>query len=359
LTVAVRADAELRKAKIADYGWEGFSLRDREVWNEIQSGDTTGIFLFDGQATLQQRKDFQFRSIEDLTNFLALMRLRDGDQSLRERFKAFHSDNLDSKNVEPAEGSQELASVLQSAQGHILYHEQLRDIICVLAGQKPLDAWKMVHDLRSPSPGILSTVRTRFMMGAAERNVPMDAANRWFERLLHHSKTTISHKRVFADALLVYKLFFLKTRHGAWFYTALLNSNVENAGKLSKYLAPLRARAMVLDVDVNRSDVEFTVEDGKIRVGFCTVPGLEIGKAERIVKARAKGDFQSLEDLVRRVGAKHLNRDDVRRLIEAGAFDSGGVRREDLVKRLSTVFGRRSRRMKPGKDGQLDLPFDA
>ena len=354
LSVAVRSDRELRKAKIADYGWERFPLDDREVWDGIQSGDTTGIFLFEGPATLQQREYFELRSIDDLVNFLALMRLRDGDQSLAQRFSAFLSES-----VEPVPGSEEIAPILAVTRGHILYQEQLRDIICVLAGKPPLEAWKMVHDLRSPSPGVLSTVRSRFMMGAAERNVSLETANQWFERLLYHSKTAISRKRVFADALLVYKLFFLKTRHEASFYAALLNSNAENEGKLAKYLAPLREREMVLEVDVNRSDVEFSVENGKIRVGLCAVPGLGVEMAERIVKVRAKGEFDSLEQFARKVGTKHIGRDDIRRLIDAGAFDSGEVGRADLSKNLTALFGRRRARAKPDGKGQLELPFDA
>jgi DNA polymerase-3 subunit alpha len=352
LSVAVRADDALRATGAADCGWGSFPIDDASVWSRVQSGDAAGIFLFEGETTLQRRDSFELASIDDLTNFLALMRSRETERSLAERFASFRSSAAEAAGDDDA-----VAAVLGTTRGQILYHEQVREIICALTGMGPLDGWKMVHDLRYPSPAALSNVRTRFMMGAAEKGVAMEAANRWFERVLRVTKTTISRKRVFADALLVYKLYHLKTRHEASFYAALLNSNVENEGKLERYLGALRARGMLLPLDVNRSGVEFTVEDGTVRTGFCATPGLGTEKVERVVKARARGAFDSVEGFVRRVGAKHLSRGEMRALVEAGAFDTFGMGRPEVAARLRTLLGRRRAKAKEDGHTQLDLPL--
>ncbi|UCG52551.1 MAG: PHP domain-containing protein [Candidatus Latescibacterota bacterium] len=353
LGVTARADEELRNTKIADYGWDGFSINDGEVWNQVQTGETTGVFLFEGPATLQQRETFQLGSIDDLTNFLALMRVREGDQSLSQRFSSYQTRNLEFKEDIP-----ELVPILRGTRGHILYHEQLRDIISVLAGMPRLDAWKMVNELRTATPGVLSAVRKQFMTGTADANLPMEKANEWFERLLYHSKTTMSRKRVFADALLVYKLFFLKTHHESVFYLALLESYCDNEGRLSRYVSYLRDRGLLLDLDVNRSDVRFGLENGKIRVGLCAVPGMDGEVAERIVKARRRGEYRSLEEFVRKVGAKNISREHVRKLIDSGAFDFDEMTRSELLKLLPRVFETRKTAAKPKGEGQLELPFE-
>jgi DNA polymerase-3 subunit alpha len=196
------------------------------------------------------------------------------------------------------------------------------------------------------------------MIGAADGNVPVDEANRWFERLMRHARTSISRKRVFADALLVYKLFFLKTRHAPWFYAALLNAHLESEGKLDKYLGWLRTRGIVLGLDINRSRREFVVEDGGVRSGFGVVGGLDEEKTQRIARARARRPFDSLEDFVKRVGARHLDRGDVRSLIEAGAFDALESPRAEMLARLSGLFGKRTARARADGRGQLEFPFD-
>ncbi len=353
LGACARTERELRDARIADYGWDGFAVGEEDVWREVQSGDSTGIFLFEGQATLQSRGELPLETMSDLTNFLALMRLRDGEQSLMERIKAFARGSADS-----GEARDETREILAATRGHVLYTEQIRDIIGALAGTDAADAAKMVNDLRSASPAELSAVRSRFMIGAADGNVPVDEANRWFERLMRHARTSISRKRVFADALLVYKLFFLKTRHAPWFYAALLNAHLESEGKLDKYLGWLRTRGIVLGLDINRSRREFVVEDGRVRSGFGVVGGLDEEKTQRIARARARRPFDSLEDFVKRVGARHLDRGDVRSLIEAGAFDALESPRAEMLARLSGLFGKRTARARADGRGQLEFPFD-
>jgi DNA polymerase III subunit alpha len=217
----------------------------------------------------------------------------------------------------------------------------------------------MVNDLRTASPAGLSAVRSRFMIGAADGNVPVDEANRWFERLMRHARTSISRKRVFADALLVYKLFFLKTRHAPWFYAALLNAHLDSEGKLDKYLGSLRARGIILGVDINRSTREFVVEDGRVRSGLGVIAGLDDEKIQLITKARSRRAFDSLEDFVKRVGARHLDRADVRSLIEAGAFDAFNRSRAEMLARLTGLFGRRTAKARADGRGQLEFPFES
>jgi DNA polymerase-3 subunit alpha len=196
------------------------------------------------------------------------------------------------------------------------------------------------------------------MTGTADANIPMDTANQWFERLIYHSKTTMSRKRVFADALLVYKLFFLKTHHEAVFYLALLDSYRDNEARLSRYVSHLRDHGLLLDLDVNRSDVRFGLENGKIRVGLCAIPGLDGDVAERIVKARRRGEYRSLEEFVQKVGLKNISREHMRKLIDNGAFDFGEMTRSELLKLLPRVFGSPKAAPKPRGEGQLELPFE-
>jgi DNA polymerase-3 subunit alpha len=354
LSVAVGSDRELRRQRIADYGWDRLPLSDDDVWGTVQGGDTTGVFLFEGPATLQQRENFPLRSMADLTNFLALMRAREDDLSLNERFTAFQAEE-----VEPNEDDALLGSVLRSTRGSVLFLEQVRDIIVTLTGETPADALQMIADMRAASPAGLSTSRKRFMMGTAEKNVPLDTANRWFERLLQLVRTTISHKRVFADALLVYKLFFLKTRHECEFFAALLNANLSNESKRRRYMGPLRERDLVLELDVNESEPEFTVEEGRVRVGLRSVAGMDRDLAGEIVKARGRGRFTSLEDFVRRVGPKNIEKEQVRKCIDAGGFESLGQERSELLKILPRLYESRRPAVEAHKRGQMELPFDA
>ena len=60
-------EREVRRALGLDYGWVGFPVDDWEVWADVQRGDTTGVFQFEGQTIQQRREEFKLRSLSDLT----------------------------------------------------------------------------------------------------------------------------------------------------------------------------------------------------------------------------------------------------------------------------------------------------
>jgi len=75
---------------------------------------------------------------------------------------------------------------------------------------------------------------------------------------------------------------------------------------------------------VNHSRMEYTAEDGgdgkrALRVGLMQVRGLRVETITAILRTRGEGgDFQSLEDFLRRVP---VERDEIESLIKCGAFD--------------------------------------
>src|SRR5690606_37705601 len=93
----------------------------------------------------------------------------------------------------------------------------------------------------------------------------------------------------------------------------------------------------VLPVDVAHSEVDSTLEDGAIRLGFRIVKGLERATAERIVEAREMAPFRDLADLAHRA---NVRQDQLDLLAEAGALASLiGDRRQAIWKARSPRVG--------------------
>ncbi|MEE9271592.1 MAG: PHP domain-containing protein [Candidatus Krumholzibacteria bacterium] len=355
LGVARRTRQRLRIPDDGAYGRDQLQGADATVWRAVREGETTGVFLFEGQILQQHRESVQLDSMDDLTNFLALMRVRDDQKMIADRLKEYQAGAIYS-DADP----REVFRILRRTHGFILYNEQLRDILSFLTGKSPDEAERMLEGLRSANPRLLASFRSEFMRGMADRDLPMEAATRWFERFLFYVNQTMRRERVFADALLVYELFFFKVRHRGVFYVALLNTHAENADKRQVYLDYLSNQDMVLALDINRSEVAFTTEDGRIRTGFCAVSGLEPSAGEFIVRVRGKKGFASIDDFVQRLGRKGISREAVRNLIRAGAFDSFGGTKGDLNKALMHLLRPDAARKPKTRDrGQFELPFDS
>jgi DNA polymerase-3 subunit alpha len=140
-----------------------------------------------------------------------------------------------------------------------------------------------------------------------------------------------------AYALIAYMTAYLKAHYPVEFMAALLSGdipgrNFKTKDQLVEHLEDCRRMNIeVLPPDVNRSEEDFTVVDGKICFGLSAIKGCGGSAAGNIVAARKKGGpFRDLFDFCERVESGGASRPTIETLIKAGAFDSLGARRSQL-----------------------------
>jgi DNA polymerase-3 subunit alpha len=334
LSVCMRTERQLRKNKSRVCSWDELPRDDKKVWEAIQGGEAMGIYMLESNRIQEQCSEFSPQSIEDLTDFIALLKFRPDAKTFKERLDAYQSQALPDYEYKP-----ELMPVLAGHHGMILYEEQLRDILTALTGMGTDGAYNMLQNCRNEDPGVLSTLRKDFMRRAANENVPMQEAQKWFEKILYYSPRTLSQQRVLADALIVYKMFFLKIHYPTNFFLSLLNTYWDNEAKVRMYLAYLHERRMFLAIDINKSELYFTLEEGKIRLGLHMVEGIDYPILLKIINARSRRRrFKSLEDFLRKTKGKGVSLEDTAKLIMAGAFDFTGISRTNLINALPELY---------------------
>ena len=88
----------------------------------------------------------------------------------------------------------------------------------------------------------------------------------------------------------------------------------------------------VVPPDVNTSDADFAVVASRIPFGLSAIKACGSGAADAIVAARkAGGPFCSLFEFCERVDPQSCNRATIEALVKAGAFDSLGAKRAQLM----------------------------
>jgi len=352
MTALDRVDHNIHRVSGTTYRYEHMAIRDLGVWEDIQRGDTLGVFLFEGQTLQDQRAGVPLETIDDLANFLAVMRAHTDSRTVAERVMTLKT------AAEQPHSTAGIAAVLKKTRGHILYDEQLRDIIQVLTGGESHASFCILRALQAADPATLASVRGSFMRAMADNDIELGDAEYWFDRCLYFAKKTQSRERVIADALIVCKLFLLKRYHAAEFYAALLEAYHHNDGRQKRYLLELKERNMLLGVDINASERGYAAVGVKVRRGFDDITGVDEMNAERIVHMRGRRGYHSLEDFVRRVGNRHVSKEAVKQLIEAGAFDSLETPRGQLTKALDKLYRSRTKAAKAVDEGQLEFPFE-
>jgi DNA polymerase-3 subunit alpha len=243
-----------------------------------------------------------------------------------------------------------VAPVLGVTRGLLFYPEQLVQLSIAVAGYAPADAQALCDALQRRRIGELVRHRARFLAGALERGVPLADAEIAFEALLHFSNFDFDRAHATTTALLGYHAAYLRTHEGAaWAVAALRRPG--GAERVRAVIGDALAHDVrVLPVDVNRSDWEYAVDGGAVRVGLVQVRGLGEPAARRLLEARRRdGFFASIGDLRARV--PELGVPALVALAKAGAFDAVAGARSAALRAVEAAGA--------APAGQLELSFDA
>jgi DNA polymerase-3 subunit alpha len=183
------------------------------------------------------------------------------------------------------------------------------------------------------------------------------------EGLLVHN----SHSAAYA--LITYQTGYLKAHDSVAFMAALMSCDRENTDKVVRFINEAKGMGLkVLPPDVNESNLDFSVVDGKIRFGMGAIKGVGEQAIEAVLEARQKaGPFRSLFNFCERVDLKRVNRRVLEALIKSGGFDSVwphegemnimrlGSSRARMMEALSTAIDRGQKAQQDRSSGQASL----
>jgi DNA polymerase-3 subunit alpha len=159
-----------------------------------------------------------------------------------------------------------------------------------------------------------------------------------------------------AYGLITIQTAWLKAHHPLQFMAALLTSEKDNTDKVVSYIAEARAAGQqVLAPDINHSELEFGVVEGRIRFGLGAIKGVGESAIEAILEARRSGPFSDLFDFCDRVDPRKVNRKVIEALVKAGAFDFQRRPRRQLFESIDIAIERGASSQRDRAVGQTSL----
>src|SRR5258707_1730070 len=160
-----------------------------------------------------------------------------------------------------------------------------------------------------------------------------------------------------AYSILSYQTAWFKAYYPAEYMAALLSSEIGNTDRVVQYINEARELDLqVLAPDVNESGYKFTVVgDQRIRFGLGAVRNVGEGAIASIIAGRQAGRYRSLVELCDRIDLRLCNKRVIESLIDAGACDSLGGERSQLVAALDHAFSEAQVRQQERFTGQHAL----
>ncbi len=204
---------------------------------------------------------------------------------------------------------------------------------------------------------VMVAMQEKFLAGAKEKGVPAGKAEKLFDLMAQFAGYGFNKSHSAAYALVAYHTAYLKTHYSVEFMAALLTSEIGNPDKLTHYLNECRDMGIdILPPDLNSSDRTFTPSNGQIRFGLTAIKNVGDAAIVSVVDARNKlGRFDNLFQFCEHVDLRLLNKRVIESLIKAGAADSMGAQRSQLLAVLDRAMEWGQRQQRHAESGQHGL----
>lgn len=189
--------------------------------------------------------------------------------------------------------------------------------------------------------------------------MPEDVANKIYDDMISFASYAFNKSHAAAYAYLSYQTAYLKRYYTVEFIAAVLNNRITKIDEIRNYLSYLKERGIaVLPPNINKSFIEFTVEDGAVRIGMAAIKNVGAAIIGEIVAEREKnGPFTEFHEFVERMSHVTLNKKMLESLIYAGTFDCFGHPRAQLMQVYEQVLDRVAADKKVKDSGQFSF-FD-
>src|SRR5437867_286512 len=327
-------------------------LDDPRVYELLRAGRTAGIFQFESPLATDCLRSMKCDRFDDLVATNALLRPGPLDTGM---YLVFINRKLGREKVRYPHPA--LEEILAPTYGVIVYQEQVMRIASALAGYSLAEADVLRKAVGKKIKELIQEELGNFVKRAIARGHDKRVVEDIAAQIETFGRYGFNKSHSVAYSILSYQTAWFKVYYPAEFMAALLSSEIGNTDRVVQYINEARELDLqVLAPDVNESGYKFTVVgDKRIRFGLGAVRNVGEGAIASIIAGRRDAPYRSLVELCDRVDLRLCNKRVIESLIDAGACDSLGGERSQLVAALDHAFSEQQVRQQWRFSGQHAL----
>jgi len=355
LTIIKNALRIVKKVYKEDIDINTIPLDDKETYELLSRGDTTGVFQLESSGMKRYLKELKPTVFDDIVAMVALY--RPGPMQWIEDFIARKNGARAITYMHPA-----MQPALENTYGVIVYQEQVMQISKELSGFTGGQADTLRKAIGKKQVDVMKKMKKEFIDGAVKNaGADQKEMDKFWKQLEDFAAYCFNKSHAACYALIAYQTAYLKAHYPSAFMAALMTSDYDDTDRLSIEITECQHMGIdVLPPDVNESFVEFAVvpkgdvQHDPIRFGMNAIKNVGTGAVEEILRAREAGQFDTLEDFFINVNCRIANKKALESLIKAGAFDRFGNRSE-LLHNCENLLSFANRVQKDAVSGQVDI----
>lgn len=339
--MAIDNQSDSEKYPIPDrrtYTFDNVDKNDPRVWAMFCRGDCCGIFQVESELGTLWCKRLRPSNIKELSDVISLIRPGPLESFETELYAKRKAGEEPVEYLHPA-----LEPFLKETYGVICYQEQCSKIFMNIAGFTEAEAENGRKMLAKKKPEMVAALKKQFLEGCAKINIVDEkCANDIFAIIEKFQRYGFCKSHGIFYAHNAYFAMAMKCHYPTEFYTSWLTFSDEKMDpkeEIYKLVQDARMHNIsILAPDIKKKNVDFEII-GEKQIIFGLSHIRNVGAAAIKAIQSLSGNLDTFIGFLKSI--KKLKRNVAEALIKSGACDSYGVNRNEMLKYVYILLGRR------------------
>ncbi|HUH16139.1 MAG TPA: DNA polymerase III subunit alpha, partial [Gaiellaceae bacterium] len=301
-------------------------LDDKRTYAMLARGEAMGVFQFESSGMREALRQVKPTVFEDLIALVALY--RPGPMQYIPNYAKRKAGQEAVTFIDPR-----LKAITGATYGISIYQEQSMEIAKRIAGFSPAEADDLRKAIGKKIHELMASLKDKFIAGCVANETSERVARQLWDDIEKSQDYSFNKSHAACYALIAYRTAWLRANHPCEYMAALISSVMNTKDRVPLYVNACDELGIeVLPPDVNSSQTDFAVVEGKIRFGLNAVKSVGESAANAIIRAREEGGpFESIWDFTERVDPQVVNKRSLEALVKCGALDSTGASRMGML----------------------------
>lgn len=290
-------------------------LDDEKTFKMCTAAETVAVFQLESAGMKDTLRRLKPTRIEDIVALVAL-------------YRPGPMDNIptycDVKNGIKGRTKQHksIDAIVAETHGIMVYQEQVMQIARSMSGYSLGQADLLRRAIGKKVRSDMDAEMPKFLEGAESNGVSRGIAQKVWDLMAKFAEYGFPKAHAAAYALVSYQTAWLKANHPVEFMASVMSCDINDTDKLKSFAHELRRlKVELLPPSINHSEVDFSVQDGKVVYGLSALRSVGAEAVSGIINKRKGNPYKSLFDFASRVELKKIGKRQLEVLVCAGALD--------------------------------------
>ncbi len=357
LTILGLAVEIVKHTKNIDINLDKIPWDDKKTFQLLSAGRTMGVFQLSSSGMTKNLMELKPDNIYDIMAMVALY--RPGPMEIIPEYIKRKKNPAAVTYPHP-----KLKKILERTFGLLIYQDDVMLTAMTLAGYDAEEADKFRKAMGKKIKELMQQQKEKFISGCVQNGLSEIKAREIWGYIEPFAGYGFNKAHSASYAVVAYQTAYMKANYPAEFMAALMTAEAGNTEKIAEAVNECNKMGItVLPPDINQSLSNFTyISDKEIRFGLSAIKNLGSDIIDTIVEERKKhGPYQSLEDMLKRVHSRNLNKKSLEALIKSGALDQFGERNQLIsnMDKLLTFIKTNERERATGQFSLFSSPSSA